>query len=317
MTKKYLAITGGVGGAKLALGLSKLLTPQQLDFAVNTADDFVHLGMNISPDIDTLMYTLSGESNAEQGWGRRNETWQFMDALKQLGEDSWFNLGDKDLSIHITRTQKLKAGQNLTDITQNLYRQFAVNFPVWPMTNDSVSTFVETENGDLPFQDYFVKQQCAPRVSGFKFKGIKSAKLNPGIRKLLLDPDLTGVVLCPSNPYVSVDPMLALPEMRTLLKTCAAPVVAITPIISGQAIKGPTAKMMQELAMPSTAHTVARHYSDFLDGFVLDSGDIKLSSTIEELNISTVTAQTLMVTLQDRIQLAKATLDFIHKLRRS
>ena len=315
--KKYLAITGGVGGAKLALGLSHVLGSEQLHFAVNTADDFTHLGLNICPDIDTLMYTLSGESNIEQGWGRKNETWQFMDALNQLGEDSWFNLGDRDLSVHVTRTQKLRAGITLTQITQSLFSQFGIESSVFPMSDDTVSTLVETDAGTLSFQHYFVKERCIPKVKGFRFEGIESATINTGIRQLLLDDDLEGVILCPSNPYVSIDPMLALPEMRSLLHNCAAPVIAISPIISGQAIKGPTAKMMQELSIPSSAVAVARHYSDFLDGFVLDSSDIGLEKAVTQLGMSAFTTQTLMVTLQDRIQLAENCLDFINRLHRS
>ncbi len=315
--EKYLAITGGVGGAKLALGLSKVLEGEQLHFAVNTADDFTHLGLNICPDIDTLMYTLSGESNTELGWGRKNESWQFMDALKQLGEESWFNLGDRDLSVHIIRTQKLRAGQQLTEITQALFAQFGIKASVFPMTNDSVSTRVTTEAGTISFQHYFVKEQCVPKVQGFSFEGAETARVNPGIQQLLLDEDLHGVILCPSNPYVSIDPMLSLPGMRDLLHNCKAPVIAVSPIISGQAIKGPTAKMMQELSIPSTASAVAHHYSDFLDGFVLDSSDAGLKNAVEQLGLSAFTTQTLMVTLQDRIQLAEACLNFINLLHRS
>ena len=314
---KYLAITGGVGGAKLALGLSKVLESEQLHFAVNTADDFTHLGLNICPDIDTLMYTLSGESNTELGWGRKNESWQFMDALKQLGEESWFNLGDRDLAVHITRTQNFRAGKQLTAITQALFAQFGISTPVYPMSNDPVSTQVKTDSGVLSFQHYFVKERCAPKVQGFSFEGAKSAKVNPGIQQLLKDKELHGVILCPSNPYVSIDPMLSLPGMRALLHDCAAPVIAVSPIISGQAIKGPTAKMMQELSIPSSATAVAHHYSDFLDGFVLDSGDSGLENAVEQLGISAFTTQTLMVTLKDRIQLAEACLDFINLLHRS
>ena len=315
--EKYLAITGGVGGAKLALGLSRVLDNEQLHFAVNTADDFIHLGLNICPDIDTLMYTLSGESNAELGWGRKNESWQFMDALKQLGEESWFNLGDRDLSVHVTRTHKLRAGESLTEITQGLFAQLGIESTVYPMSDDAVSTLVETETGMLSFQHYFVKEQCAPKVKGFRFEGIETAALNPGLQQLLQDDDLRGVILCPSNPYVSIDPMLALPEMRDLLHNCAAPVIAVSPIISGQAIKGPTSKMMQELSIPSSAVAVAQHYSDFLDGFVLDSSDSELKNVVEQLGLSAFTTQTLMVTLQDRIQLAEACLDFINTLHRS
>jgi len=315
--EKYLIITGGVGGAKLALGLSKVLEGEQLHFAVNTADDFTHLGLNICPDIDTLMYTLSGESNIEQGWGRKNETWQFMDALNQLGEQSWFNLGDRDLSVHITRTHKLGAGNSLTQITRELYAQFGIPGSVYPMSDDPVSTMVETEAGTLSFQHYFVKEQCAPKVKGFRFEGVAKAVLNPGIKQLLQDGDLRGVILCPSNPYVSIDPMLALPGMRSLLHNCAAPVIAISPIISGRAVKGPTAKIMQELSIPGSAEAIANHYSDFLDGFVLDSSDSGLENAVERLGLSAFTTQTLMVTLDDRIQLAEACLDFINTLHRS
>lgn len=314
-TGRYLAITGGVGGAKLALGLSKILPPEQLAFAVNTGDDFRHLGLHISPDIDTLLYTLSGENNSETGWGRKGESWQFMDALAQLGGETWFLLGDKDLAVHVERTRRLAAGESLTRCTSALAASLGIAHPIWPMSDDSVSTRVLTAGGPLAFQHYFVRDKCAPVVTGFTFSGSGEARINPEILHWLDQPELAGVILCPSNPFVSIDPLLSLPGMRERLARCKAPVIAVSPIVAGAAIKGPAAKMMHELALAVSATSVLRHYADFLDGFIVDELDSDLQAELDSSGVRIKKAQTMMDGLEDRIALARVCVEFCANLK--
>ena len=306
---RILAITGGVGGAKLGLGLATLLPADQLSFAVNTGDDFTHLGLEICPDLDTLTYTLAGVANPEAGWGRRDETWSFMETLRTLGGESWFQLGDRDLALHALRTEMLRQGATRTEVAERIADGLGVAHPLLPMSDDPVRTTVQTVDGPLAFQHYFVRDRCAPQVKGFEFQGIESARPNPAILDCLQQAD--GVVICPSNPYVSIDPLLHLPGMRDALRQAAAPVVAVSPIVGGNAIKGPTAKMMRELAVPSTAAAVAAHYGDLLDGFVLDEQD---ADTRHGLPVATVVTQTVMITLGDRVALARAVLEFLAAL---
>ena len=306
----YLAITGGVGGAKLALGLAHVLPADKVAFAVNTGDDFEHLGFAISPDIDTLTYTLSDLANRELGWGRHDETWAFMEALEQLGGETWFRLGDRDLALHAFRTAALKAGRTLTEVTAEIGQRLGIDQAILPMSDDPVRTTVLTSDGPLAFQHYFVRDRCAPAVSGFEFRGVESARLNPEIEALL--PGLKGVIICPSNPFVSVDPLLSIGDTRAKLAALDVPVVAVSPIVGGIAIKGPTAKMMAELMIPATAAAVANHYDGLIDGFVLDSEDADLVGT---LNVPSVATQSVMLTLDDRISLAQATLEFLNELR--
>jgi LPPG:FO 2-phospho-L-lactate transferase len=308
-TKRYLAITGGVGGAKLALGLSKLLGRDELAMVVNTADDFRHLGLYISPDIDTLVYTLSGECNPDTGWGRRDESWQCMDALAALGGETWFRLGDRDLAMHIERTRRLGAGETLTRVTAGLASSLGIQHRILPMSDDPVHTRVLTENGAMDFQHYFVRDRCEPVVTGFEFEGADNARVNPEIDRYLDDPALAGIILCPSNPFVSIDPILAVPGMRQRLVQCPAPVIAVSPVVGGAAIKGPTVKMMQELSLPNTASWVAGHYGDFLDGFILDEEDDGLRDEIEALGMKVTVTRTVMESLDDRVMLARACLN--------
>jgi LPPG:FO 2-phospho-L-lactate transferase len=310
MARNILAITGGVGGAKLALGLSRLLGPDSLAFAVNTGDDFEHLGFEIAPDTDTLIYTLADLANKDLGWGRQDETWNFMAALESFGGETWFRLGDRDLALHATRTRMLAEGTSRTEVTAAIARALGVAHAVLPMSDDPVRTTVLTGDGPLPFQHYFVRDRCAPAVTGFEFRGSASARPNPRILARIAEAD--GIVICPSNPFVSVDPLLSLPGMREALRAAAAPVVAVSPIVGGLAIKGPTAKMMQELRVPASAAQVAAHYGDLLDGFVLDQQDADLQNTIP---VPTIVAQTLMITLPDRVDLAATVLRFIDDLR--
>ncbi|MEZ5559839.1 MAG: 2-phospho-L-lactate transferase [Pseudomonadales bacterium] len=307
---RIVAITGGVGGAKLALGLAHQLGPDEVTFAVNTGDDFTHLGLEICPDIDTLAYTLAGLANPETGWGREGESWQFMGALEALGGETWFRLGDRDLAVHVRRTQLLAGGATRTEATRVIAAALGARHQILPMSDDPVRTLVHTADGPLAFQHYFVRDRCEPEVTGFEFAGIDTARPNPAILAAIEAAD--GIVICPSNPFVSVDPLLNLPGMRAALRNATAPVVAVSPIVGGTAIKGPTAKMMRELQVPATAHQVAAHYGDLLDGFVLDEQDRALHGT---LDVPTVVTQTVMLTLQDRIDLARHTLEWIGTLR--
>ena len=310
-----LALSGGVGGAKLALGLSKILAPQQLTIVANTADDFEHLGLRISPDLDTVMYTLAGRNNREQGWGLAEESWQAMEMLRTYQAPTWFQLGDRDIATHLVRRQMLAQGKTLSEVTEYLCRQLGVVHPLLPMSNDAVRTWVATADGDLPFQDYFVRERCQPAVRGFRFEGIENARPQPRFMALLADPQLSAILICPSNPFVSIDPILELAGIRAAMGNNSAPVIAVSPIVAGAAIKGPTAKMMAEARIPISALGVAEHYGDLLDGFVIDAADADQAREIERLGIAVHATQTVMHSLQDRILLARSTLEFASRLK--
>ena len=311
-----LALSGGVGGAKLALGLSRVLPPEALTVVCNTADDFDHLGLRVCPDLDTVMYTLSGVANTATGWGQTDETWSFLDALTQLGGETWFRLGDRDLATHVERTRRLRAGEDLTEVTAALCGALGVEPRVLPMSDDPVRTVVQTPAGELSFQHYFVRERCAPTVTGFRFDGIDRARPAPDFVAALEDDATAAIVICPSNPFVSVDPVLALPGIEAALRRAAAPVVAVSPIVGGAALKGPAAKMMAELRMPVTASAVARHYAkrDLLDGFVVDRGDASEAVEIEHAGLPTLVTGTVMESLADRERLAREVLDFARQL---
>jgi len=309
--KKILCLCGGVGGAKLALGFSKILSPEQLTIVVNTGDDFEHLGYSISPDIDTVIYTLAGMSNKAQGWGIEGETWEFMAAQEKSGGESWFRLGDKDLLTHQRRKQLLAEGKTLSEVTQALCKKYQVNHPVVPMSDDRVSTFIKTANADLPFQHYFVREQCRPVVSGFYFKNAENAKPSAGFLRALDDTELSAVVICPSNPFVSIDPILSLPGIQDKLKNVKAPVIAVSPIIGGNAIKGPTAKMMDELGIPKTSQAIAEHYRDILDMLIVDDSDASEIPAVEKIGLRCISTQTLMKTDNDKEKLARFILETI------
>ncbi len=312
---KCLAISGGVGGAKLALGLSRILAPEQLTVIANTGDDFIHLGLAISPDLDTVMYTLADVDNKEVGWGQSGESWNFLEALERLGGETWFRLGDRDLATHIFRTQKYLGGSSLSEITRELCLTLGVRQKLAPMTDDKVSTVVNTRDGKtLSFQHYFVRDHCEPVVAGFEFTGIGNASMSEEFTRAITDPALEIVVICPSNPFVSVAPVLQLPRVQDSIMARNVPVVAVSPIIAGQAIKGPAAKMMRELGKPQTALAVAEYYvSEYrglLTGFIIDSQDDNQAGKIRALGLETIVTNTLMLSLQDRIDLADQVLAF-------
>jgi LPPG:FO 2-phospho-L-lactate transferase len=300
-----LALSGGIGGAKLALGLYRVLPPGELTVVANTGDDFEHLGLTISPDVDTLLYTLAGIDNPELGWGRRDETWTFMAALETLGGGTWFKLGDGDLATHVERTRRLGAGESLSQVTDDFRRRLGIAARLLPMSDDRVRTRLRTDEGWLDFQDYFVRLRASPVVREIAYAGASEARANPDFLTALASDDLELVVICPSNPFLSIDPILSLPRVRDALRACRAPVVAVSPIIGGKAVKGPTAKIMAELGLPVGASVVARHYEDIIDVFVADEAD---SNEVEELVIPVRLAHTLMSTIEDREALARAVL---------
>ena len=313
----WLALSGGVGGAKLALGLVLALPdPARLMIAANTGDDFEHMGLSICPDIDTLMYTLAGLNNSETGWGRAGETDTFMNALAALGGETWFHLGDGDLATHLTRTHRLQKGEPLSDVTSALTRQLGIAAEIVPMTDDVVRTIVETDSGDLGLQPYFVREKCEPVVRGFRFEGCGDARPHARILERLADPDLGAIIICPSNPYISVDPILALPGLQNAIAESAAPVIAVSPIVGGQALKGPTAKMMRELGVAPSVTSVAAHYGDLLDGIVIDDADQSAAAGLIDMGLDVVVTKTVMADLDDRVALANQVLGLAERLVR-
>ena len=302
-----VVLTGGVGGAKLVLGLIHAVDPARVTAIVNTGDDFRHLGLHISPDIDTLLYTLSGKANAAQGWGREGESWAFLSALKELGGEDWFQLGDMDVALHVLRTAMLARGESLTAITAHVAGRWGIGAKILPMSNDSVATMIESDEGLLEFQRYFVEKRCAPAVRGVRFDGAEASVPAPGVVEAILAAD--AALIAPSNPWFSVDPLLAVPSIHVALTQTRAPVVAVSPLIGGQAVKGPTAKLMGELGLAVNNDSIALHYGDLLDGFLIDSGD---ACNVPGLTIDHIA--TLMNTLDDKVRVAKAALTLAARL---
>ena len=312
MTREFiLTLTGGIGGAKLCLGLQRVLPADSLRIAVNTGDDFEHLGLRICPDIDTTIYTLSGLANPDAGWGRRDETWTFMRALASLGGETWFQLGDGDLALHVERTRRLRNGESLSAVTRDIGTCLGLRAPLFPMSDDPVSTIVTSTQGELGFQDYFVRRRCAPAVTSLSFRGAATARVAEGIIQSLGSRDLRAIVIAPSNPYLSIDPILAVPAMRSLLRQSGAPVIAVTPIIGDAAVKGPTAKIMKELGITPSPVSIVEHYRGLIDGFVLDSRD---AAVADRIDLPVQLCDTLMVTLEDRDRVARSVLEFIRQL---
>jgi len=302
-----VALSGGIGGAKLALGLRNVLPADRLLVVANTGDDFEHLGLSISPDIDTLTYVLSGLDNPVLGWGRRDETWSFMETIGALGGETWFRLGDRDLALHVERTRRLGTGETLSQITADMCRRLGVPSHVLPMSDDRVRTRLRCNEGWIDFQDYFVRRQCQPVVRELAFEGADKARPQPDVL-LALKGEVRSVVICPSNPFISIEPILAVPGLRDALIACNAPVVAVSPIVGGRAVKGPTAKMMQELGLAVSSASVAKRYDGLIDGYVVDRADAAGISS--KLHI----APTLMTTLADKEALARTVLAFADTL---
>jgi LPPG:FO 2-phospho-L-lactate transferase len=256
---------------------------------------------------------LSGQANPELGWGRAGETWTFMTALEALGGKTWFRLGDGDLATHVERTSRLDAGESLSAISDDFRRRLGISARLLPMSDDPVRTRLRTEQGWLAFQDYFVRLRCEPIVRELAFAGAEMSRPHPAFLAALADPDLRAVIVCPSNPFISIDPILAVPGIRDALRACRAPVVAVSPIVAGQAVKGPTAKMMEELGLPVDAATPARHYHDFLDTYVADEAD---AASVADLDLPVVLARTLMQSLDDREALARIVLAAAARVRK-
>jgi len=300
---KIVALAGGVGGAKLAHGLAQVLEPEDLTVIVNTGDDFEHYGLYICPDLDTVCYTLGGLANPETGWGRVDESWNVIENASNLGGPDWFRLGDRDLGTHLERTRRLKAGQSLSEITREFCKAWGIQHTVLPMSDGPVRTIVETDEGDLAFQEYFVHQRCEPRVKGFRFEGADSADPAPGANEAIQTAD--AIIICPSNPWVSIDPI------RAVISIKDKPVYAVSPIIGGETVKGPAAKMYRELGIEPSALAVANHYDGLATGFVLDTVDAQLIQSVEMLNMRGLVTNTLMRGHDHRKQLANDVLNFL------
>lgn len=307
-----VALAGGVGGAKLADELAALLG-SALTVIVNTADDFEHLGLPISPDLDTVMYTLAGTANAETGWGVAGETWSFLDQVVRMGAPSWFRLGDRDLATHVLRAAALRSGRTLTEVTAELCRHLGIAARVLPMSDDTVRTIVHSAEGDLPFQEYFVARKCEVPVTGFAFAGIERARPTDAVREALQAKELEAILVCPSNPFVSVDPILSLPGFRSLVAGAGVPVIAVSPIIAGAAVKGPAAKMMRELGLAVSPLTVASHYRGLVTDFVMDTADAALASAVAALGMAVHLTDILMRDPADRRRLAEQCLAFAER----
>jgi len=308
-----VALAGGVGGAKLADGLAAIVG-RELTVVVNTADDFEHLDLHISPDLDTVMYTLAGLANPETGWGIAGDTWSFLDQVVRLGGPAWFRLGDRDLATHIVRSKRLRGGERLTAITLDLCRRLGIVARVLPMSDEPIRTVVETPAGPLAFQKYFVERRCEPVATGFVFEGAGSARATDEVHAALTQSGLEAIVICPSNPFVSIDPILAVTGLRDLLRARGVPIVAVSPIIAGAAVKGPAAKMMRELGLDVSAASVAAHYRGLVDGMIIDAADADLAGRIETMGFRVQVAPTLMRSSADRRELAGVCLDFAARI---
>ena len=306
MSGGVVVLTGGVGGAKLVLGLQQVVPADELTAIVNTGDDFRHLGLHVSPDIDTLLYTLSRKANIAQGWGREGESWSFMAALRELGGEDWFALGDHDLALHVLRTMRLARGEGLAAITRDFARAWGIDIAVLPMSEQSVATHVRTSGGWLEFQRYFVERRCEPVVGEIDFRGAEAAKAAPGVVEAIARAEV--ILIAPSNPFLSVDPLLAVPGIREALEASAPPVVAVSPIIGGRAIKGPTAKLMTEMGLEVSNAAIARHYRGLIDGLLIDAGDDAPEG------IAIARTDTLMRGDEDKARVARAALDLARAL---
>ena len=304
-----VALAGGVGGAKLVDGLACCARPE-LTVVVNTGDDFEHLGLHISPDLDTVMYTLAGIANPATGWGIADETWSTLEQVARLGGPDWFKLGDKDLATHILRTQRLRRGDRLTDITADFCRALGITTRLLPMSDDPVRTIVQSGSDRYPFQDYFVRLQCGVPVTGLQFDGAASARPSPEVEAALRDNALSAIVLCPSNPYLSIDPILMVPGMRDLLDRTAVPVIAVSPIIGGAAVKGPAGKIMGELGVVPSVVAIAKHYWGLIDGLMIDTVDASLAAAVETMGIRVRATSILMRDMNDRQRLANECIAF-------
>lgn len=306
MSGNIVVLTGGVGGAKLVEGLQAIVPAEKLTAIVNTGDDFRHLGLHVSPDIDSLLYALSGRANLVQGWGREGETWSFMKAVRELGGEDWFALGDHDLALHVLRSLRLARGEGLAAITQDFAQQWGLGLTVLPMSEQRVATYVTSGNEELEFQRYFVERRCEPVVSAIRFDGAAQAAPAPGVVEAIAAAE--AIIIAPSNPFLSVDPLLAVPGLRGALDAARAPIVAVSPIVDGKAVKGPTAKLMAELGLAVSNETIARHYAGLIDGLLIHEGDAAPEG------VTIARTDTLMKSGEDKVRVAAAALDLARGL---
>lgn len=309
MRHSVVALAGGVGGAKLAHGLYQVLE-DGLTVVVNTGDDFEHWGLTICPDLDTVLYNLAGLSHPRQGWGLQGESFHALSMAQRYGAETWFQLGDKDLATHILRSQWLRSGMSLSQVTQALAKGLGVSATIVPMTDQAVRTLVHTDEGELSFQDYFVRRRCEPTVLRLEYMGLEEAV--PAQQALLALDRAAAVVLCPSNPYLSLDPILLLPGLAERIQALGIPVVAVSPIVGGRALKGPAAKIMMELGIEVSAAAVARHLAARirLDGFVLDVADAQLADAVAWLGIEPLVTDTVMTDESSKLRLGEEVLRF-------
>ena len=308
-----IAISGGIGGAKLCYGLDQILQPEQLRVIANTGDDFLYLGFYISPDIDTLIYTLAGVNNKETGWGREDETWKTHNVLGELGADNWFKLGDKDLALHLHRSKALKNGETLTSITQDIAERFKLKTIILPMSDHIIQTVVDTDKGSMPFQEYFVKESTTPKVREISFES-KHPKTTKEVLEAINDPELSGFLIAPSNPYLSIDPILSIDEIKQTLIQSNKPRVAVSPIIGRDSVKGPTAKIMQEMGLEVNVMTIANHYENLIDGLIIDNTDEEYIQAIESFGVKVKVTNILMHDNDDKTRLAEEAIEFLNEL---
>jgi LPPG:FO 2-phospho-L-lactate transferase len=306
-----VVLTGGTGGAKLIEGLSYEIDPAQLTIICNTADDFVLHGLNISPDLDTIMYTLAGLSDGKKGWGIQDDTFTVLAQLEKLGGEAWFKLGDRDIATHITRTRLLRAGLKLSEVTDRLRNNLGIKARILPMSNDEVETRVEAPEGEISFQEYFVKQRCQPEVKEIFYAGVENSRAAPGVLETIRD--AAAIIICPSNPITSIGPILAVPGVRDALNEVTAPVVGVSPIIGKKAISGPAHKLMAAKGVEPSALGAAKSYADFLDQFVVDVEDENLRAKLETLGIKVEATSIRMKALADKQRLARQVLALIEK----
>jgi len=308
-----IAISGGIGGAKLCYGLDQILQPERLRVIANTGDDFLYLGFYISPDIDTLIYTLAGVNNKETGWGREDETWKTHNVLGELGADNWFKLGDKDLALHLHRSKALKNGETLTSITQDIAERFKLKNIILPMSDHIIQTVVDTDKGSMPFQEYFVKESTTPKVREISFES-KHPKTTKEVLEAINDPELSGFLIAPSNPYLSIDPILSIDKIKQTIMQSNKPRVAVSPIIGRDSVKGPTAKIMQEMGLEVNVMTIANHYENLIDGLIIDNTDEEYIQAIESFGIKVKVTNILMHDNDDKTRLAEEAIEFLNEL---
>jgi len=315
---KHVVLSGGVGGAKLVKGLTSFLSPTELMIIGNVGDDFEYWGLYISPDLDTLLYTLSNRVNHETGWGRQCETWGVLKEMTELGRDAWFRLGDRDLAVHLERTRRLNTGDQLSTITRDFCSEFGLTHNITPSTDDRLRTIVGTEKyGELGFQDYFVRLQCEPLVHSLRYEGAQSARLHSDLETALQSPALNSLIIAPSNPFLSVAPILAISSFKESLANRNFPCIAISPLVGSKAFKGPTAKIMTELGYEISSFAVASYYSsNLIDAIIIDSTDIDVVSRIEDLGIKVFTTDISMHTLEDKIRLGQHVVSCVESMQK-